>query len=217
MKKYVLFGILAIAIISISATTYSITGMFSKAFDKTLNPGEYYERNITVRNSYNLTVRFQKETSSSTYLTFDNNETVVELNDGGGNLLIGGNGVSNGKIYFFLNKTTLDSIKTISAYKLGEYLDVVNQSFNITYSGTTAYITVKVRYKPSAILGYIIDELTNQTIEGAEVFAFANSANPQTEEPIAKNVSDNAGKYLLTLQLNDSKSLDIYVKDYDVV
>jgi len=79
LKKYVLFGLMGIVIISLAVSSYSITGLFSKAFDKTLSPGEVYEKNITIRNFYNLTVRFQKENSTSSYLTFDSNETVVAL------------------------------------------------------------------------------------------------------------------------------------------
>lgn len=217
MKKYILFGIAAIAIISLAASSYSLTGLFSKAFDKTLSPGEDYERNITIRNYYNLTVRFQKENSTSSYyLTFDSNDTTVVLKDASGNEIVKNTGTLNGKTYFFVSKSALDSIKTVSAYNLGEYLDVVNQQANITYSSTTAYITVKVRYKPSTIIGYVLDDLTNQIVSGVEVLAFANSADPAAEEAISQNVSDSNGRYLLNFQLTDSKALDIYVKDYEV-
>lgn len=216
MKKYILFGILGVAIISLAVGSYSITGLFSKAFDKTLSPGEYYERNITIREYYNLTVRFQKENVTTSYLTFDSNDTVVVLKDAGGNEVARNTGLINGKTYFFVSMQTLDSIKTVSAYNLGEYLDVVDQPVNITYSSTTAYITVKVKYKPSAILGYVLDQLTNQTVEGVEVLAFANSADPVTAEPISQNISDSNGRYLLNFQLSGDKALDIYVKDYDV-
>ena len=217
LKKYLLLGILGIAIISLAASSYSLTGLFSKAFDKTLYPGEVYEKNITVRNSYNLTVRFQKENSTSSYLTFDSNDTVVVLKDVNGNEVARSTGLVNGKTYFFVSSSVLDSIKSVSALNLGEYLDVVDQPFNISFSSTTAYITVKVRYKPSAIAGYVIDEMTGQKIEGVEVLAFANSANPNTDESIAENVTDTSGRYLMNFQLVDSKSLDIYVKDFDVV
>jgi hypothetical protein len=217
MKKYILFGIAAVAIISLAAGSYSITGLFNKAFDKTLGSGEYYEKNITVREYYNLTIRFQKETSTSSYLSFDSNETVVVLKDADGKEVARNTGVVKGKTYFLVSSPTLDSIKTVSAYNLGEYEDVVDRLVNITYSSTTAYVTVKVSYKPSTILGYIVDDLTNQTVEGVEVLAFANDANPVTTEPISQNVSDSNGKYFLNFQLNSSKALDIYVKDYDVV
>lgn len=217
LKKYILIGITAIAIISLAISGYSLTGLFTKAFDKTLSPGESYERNITIREYYNLTVRLQKENSTSSYLTFDSNDTVVVLKDANGNEVARNTGLINGKTYFFVSKQTLDSIKTVSAYNLGGYTDVVDQSVNISFSSTTAYITVKVRYKPSSIYGYVIDELTNQAVEGVEVLAFANSADPNSEEPITQNVSDSKGKYLLNFQLSDSKSLDVYVKDFDVV
>jgi hypothetical protein len=216
MKKYILFGIIAVTAIFLAASSYSLTGLFSKAFDKTLSPGEVYEKNITIREFYNLTVRFQKENSTSSYIYFDNNDTTVVLKDADGNEVARNTGVVNGKTYFFVSKSTLDSIKTVSAYNLGEYLDVVDQQANITYSSTTAYITVKVKYKPSAILGYIVDELTNQTVEGVEVLAFANSADPVTTEPISQNVSGSNGRYFLNFQLSSDKALDIYVKDYEV-
>lgn len=215
MKKYILVGIVAVAIVSLATVSYSISGVFSKAFDKTLYPGESYEKNITVRKYYNITVRFQKENSTSSYLSFDGNETNVVLKGASDNVVFSGTGVSDGKIYFFMDKATLDKIKTVSAYSLGEYLDVVDQSVNATYSGTTAFITVKVRYKPSAIFGYVVDEMTSQTVDGVEVLAVANSANPATSEPISQNVSDSSGRYFMSFQLDSSKALDIYVKDYD--
>lgn len=217
LKKYLLIGLLGITVILLAASSYSITGLFSKAFDKTLYPGEVYEKNITVRNFYNLTVRFQKENSTSSYLTFDSNDTVVVLKDMNGNEVARNTGLMNGKMYFSVSRLVLDSMKSVSAYNLGEYLDAANQPVNISFSSTTAYITVKVRYKPSIISGYVIDELTSQAVEGVDVLAFANSANPNTDESIAQNVTDTSGRYLMNFQLSDSKALDIYVKDFDVV
>lgn len=215
MKKYILFGIVAVALISLAASSYSITGLFSKAFDKTLDPGENYERNITIRNYYNLTVRFQKE--NSTYsLTFDNNESIVVLKDADGNEVARNTGLVNGKTYFFVSTSIMDTIKTVSAYNLGEYLDIVDQTVNMTYSGTTAYITLKVKYKPSSISGYVVDKLTNQTVQGVEVIAFENEADPVADEPMNQDTSDSNGRYTMNFQLNDSKSLDIYVKDFEV-
>jgi hypothetical protein len=216
MKKYILLGGIAVAVICLAASSYSITGLFNKAFDKTLYSGEHYEENITVRIYYNLTARFQKENSTSSYIYFDSNDTVIVLKDFDRNEIARNTGVVNGKMYFFLSTSTLNSIKTVSAYNLGEYMDVVDQPVNITYSGTDATIKVKVKYKPSTIAGYILDELTNQTVEGVEVLAFANLAKPDTAEPISQNVSDSSGRYLLSFQLDGSKALDIYVKDYDV-
>jgi hypothetical protein len=210
-----LLGIAAVAVISLAVGSYSLTGLFSKAFDKTLSPGENYERNITIRKFYNLTVRFQKENSTS-YLGFDNNETVVLLKDAEGNVIFNGTGVKNARMYFLAERSQIDSIRTVSAFNLGEYEDVVDQPVNISYSSTTAYVTVKVKNKPSTITGYVLDQLTNQTVEGVEVFAFANSADPATAEPISQNVSDSKGRYILNFQLNESKALDIYVRGYNV-
>src|SRR3990172_7729433 len=131
----------------ILAGTLATTGFFSKAFDKTLGPGEQYERNITVRQYYNLTVRFQKETSTTSYLSFDNNDTAIILKDVNGTEIARGTGVINAKMYFFMNSQALDSIATVTALNLGDYADVTDQPANKTFSGTTAYITVKVRYR----------------------------------------------------------------------
>jgi hypothetical protein len=160
-------------------------------------------------------VRFQKE--NSTYsLTFDSNDSVVLLKDENGNEIARNTGLVNGKTYFFTSISTLNSVKTVSALNLGEYSDIVDQPVNITYSGTTAYITLKVSYKPSSISGYVVDALTNQTVVGVEVFAFANSADPTVDEVINQSTSDSTGRYLMNFQLDGSKSLDIYVKDYEV-
>lgn len=215
MKKYIAIGIFLIALVSLTVGSNAINGLFSKAFSKSLSPGETYERNITIRKYYDLTVRFQKQNSTS-YLAFDNNSTVVVLKDEAGNEIAKASGAVNGRVYFFTEKLQLDRIKTVSAYNLGVYLDVENQEVNISYSGTKAYITVKVSYKPSAITGYVLDDLTNQTLEGIEVLAFLDNSDPNLAEPILQNTSTSEGKYLLTFQLNSSKALDIYVRDYVV-
>jgi len=213
MKKYILAIVIIAAIVSLAVSSYSLTGFFSKAFDKTLSPGEYYERNITIRKYYNLTIRFQKQNSTS-YLTFDNNETIVVLKDVDGNEIDRAGGAVNGRVYFFTEKLEIDKIKTVSAYNLGDYEDIENQEVNITYSGTKAYITVKVSYGPAVITGYVLDDLTGQVIEGVEVLAFSDGSDPTLTEPLMQNTSTSEGRYLLTFQLNSSKALDIYVKDY---
>jgi len=215
MKKYIAIGIFLIALISLTIGSNAINGLFSKAFSKSLSPGETYERNITIRKYYDLTVRFQKENSTS-YLGFDNNETAVVLKDVVGNEIARANGAINGRVYFFTEKLQLDRIKTVSAYNLGVYLDIENQEVNITYSGTKAYITVRVSYKPATITGYILDDLTGQTVEGIEVLAFPDNSDPNLTEPILQSTSTSEGRYLLTFQLNSSKALDIYVRDYIV-
>lgn len=149
-KKILIAIALAVAatVSIILVGTFATTGLFFKAFDKTLSPGEQYEKNITIRQYYNLTVRFQKETSSTTYLTFDSNDTTIVLKDANGSELAKGTGVINAKMYFLMNKMTLDNISTVTAMNLGDYEDVIDQQVNKTFSGTTAYITVKVHNKP---------------------------------------------------------------------
>lgn len=214
MKKYILAAIIvAVVATSLAVSSYSLTGFFSKAFDKSLSPGEHYEKNITVRKYYNLTIRFQKQNSSS-YLGFDNNESVVILKDADGNEIARAEEAVNGRVYFFTERLELDRIKTVSAYTLGDYQDIENQEINITYSGTKAYITLKVSYGPASITGYVLDDLTGQIIEGVEVLAFPDGSDPALTEPIQQNTSTGEGRYLLSFQLNSSKALDIYVKDY---
>lgn len=213
MKKYIAATIFIAVAISLTVSSYSLTGFFSKTFDKTLSPGEYYERNITIRKYYNLTIRFQKQNSTS-YLAFDNNETTVVLKDVDGNEIDKAVGALNGRLYLFTERLELDKIKTVSAYNLGSYEDVENQEVNITYSGTKAYLTVKVSYRSALITGYVVDDLTGQIIEGVKVFAFPDGSDPTLTEPILQNTSTNEGRYLLTFQLNSKKALDIYVKDY---
>lgn len=215
MKKYIAVGIFAIAIILLVAGANSINGVFSKAFSKSLSPGEIYERNITVRKFYDLTVRFQKENSTS-YLAFDNNETLVVLKDANGNEISRGVGASNGRIPFFLDKIDIDRIYKVSAYNLGTYIDISAQDVNVTYSGTSAYVNVKVYFKPAAIKGYVIDDLTGSVLEGVNVLAFAYGDEPTASEPINSNITDSEGRYFMAFPLNSSRSLEIYVRDYTI-
>jgi hypothetical protein len=219
-KIWIAIAVAAIATTSvILAGTFATTGFFFKAFDKTLSPGEQYERNVTVRQYYNLTVRFQKETSSTTYLTFDSNDTTIVLKNTSGNELASGTGVINAKMYFLMTKPTLDSIVTISAANLGEYEDVVDQQVNKTFSGTTAYITIKVHSKPpvaASMFGTVTDELTSASVQGVTVAAFDDGADPSTASIINSSVSDSNGRYSMQFQLNASKAFDVYVSDYDV-
>jgi hypothetical protein len=219
-KVWIAIAVAAIATTSIIlAGTFATTGFFFKAFDKTLSPGEQYERNVTVRQYYNLTVRFQKETSSTTYLTFDSNDTTIVLKDASGNEIARGTGVINAKMYFLMTKPTLDSVMTVTAQNLGEYEDVTDQPVNKTFSGTTAYITVKVHNKPPAaasMFGTVTDELTGASVQGVTVAAFDDGADPVTADIVNSSVTNSAGRYSMQFQLNASKAFDVYVRDYDV-
>lgn len=210
------FGIVvSIVVVALVASQgYGITGLFYKAFDKSLSPGEYYERNITVRNYYNLSVRFQKEGSSG-YLGFDDNSSVIELKSANGTVIKSATGVLNGRIYMLVSSDELSAISTASAYSIDEYADITGQSVAPTFSGTKAYITITVHYRTAMIYGYITDELTGESVE-AQVHAFEDGADPNTATAVITNSSGADGRYQLSLDLNSSKAMDIYVKDYDV-
>jgi len=209
-----IFFIAAIAIILVN--TFATTGLFYKAFDKSLGAGEQYENNITIRQSYNLTIRFQKEMTTTSYLTFDSNDTVVVLKDANGTEIARTTGLINGKTYFFMNSLTLDRIATVTALNLGIYADVIDQPANKTFSGTTAYITVKVRYKPASISGFVTDELTGAAVEGVEIVAVDDGADPLSSVAVNSSVTNGSGFYSMQFDLNSSRALDIYVKDYEV-
>jgi len=204
----------ALASLVFSSASYGISGFFSKAFDKSLSVGEQYEKNITVRKYYNLTVRFQKEGSSS-YLSFDDNDTRIELKAQNGSVIQNVTGVVNGKQYIFANKDEVYAISTASAFSASSYDNVVDQSVNVTFSGTTAYVTIKVMNRVAIMEGYMIDDLTGEYVDGVEVLAFADGSDPQIAKPLLQNTSIG-GRYKLAVALNATIAFDIYVKDYDV-
>lgn len=219
MKKYIKYVIavtvVLVSLLAISSYGIGIAGYFSKAFDKSLSPGELYERNITIRKYYNVTIRFQKHNSTS-YLGFTDNESVVVLKDVNGNEVARIDGIRKGRAYLLMDRLQLNSIATASAYNISDYKDVIDQAVNISYSGAKAYITIKVEYGPAAIMGYVIDDLTGQVVEGVEVLAFDDGADPVIALAVVQNVSSSDGSYMLSLQLDSRKALDVYVKDYDV-
>lgn len=196
-------------------SVYGITGFFTKAFDKSLSPGEYYERNISIRKYYNLSVRFQKEGSTG-YLGFTDNDSVVVLKDVNGNVILSEKGVNKGNIYTLMNSSQVRAIATASAYNISDYADIVEQSVNVSYIGAKAYVTITVGYRAAMIAGYVIDDLTGQYVNGISVLAFDDGADPITVTAVVGNVSGTNGRYILSMQLNSSKALDIYVEGYDV-
>lgn len=223
-KKYLIIGIgvfAAVALLAAASLAYgvSFTGFF-KAFDKTLAPGEYYEKNITVRMFYNVSIRFQKQsTNSSSYLGFDDSESMIVLEDSGGVEIARIVGVKNGRAYVKLTNYELSSVAKVSAYNISDYKDVVGQVVNesmLSFSGTSAYITVKVSYPPAEIAGYVVDDMTGEYVNGVVVAAFEDGANPNTTVPIKQSLSDANGKYSFVFDISDSKALDVYVEGYDV-
>jgi len=199
-----------------SAEGISFTGFF-KAFDKTMYPGNSYERNITVRKYYNTSVRFVKENGSS-YLTFTDDDTLIILKDFHGNDIISMEGIESGKSYHVMNNSILSSIVTVSVYGMDEYEDVIDQSPEVTSIGAKAFITVTVNERPQIVhlYGYVIDDLTGETVDGSEILMFDNDADPESAVPVAVNYTED-GRYDFTLEADDSKPVDVYVRDYYVV
>jgi hypothetical protein len=229
MKKYLAIGVgvfAAVALLTaVASLAYGIsftgfTGLF-KAFDKTLAPGEQYDYNITVRKFYNVSVRFQKQNiNSSSYLGFDDNESVIVLKDSSGVEIAKAVGVKNGRAYVKLTNYELSSVAKISAYNISSYKDVIDQPVNdsvLSLSGTSAYITVKVNYPPASIAGYVVDDLTGEYVSGVAVEAFEDGANTNSTFPVNQTASDSNGRYAMTFDISDSKALDVYVDGYDMV
>lgn len=220
-KKYLLAGIGVFAAITLLAVASFASGInftgFFKAFDKTLSPGEYYERNITVRMFYNASVRFRKGNSTS-YLKFDDNESVIILKDAEGNELIRMMGIENGYSYDLINNSALAAIATVSVYNISGYEDVVDHVPVLSTVGTKAYVTVSVEAAPTPawISGYIIDDLTGAFVGDVKVLAFENDANPDNTTAVTESTSGSDGKYLLAFDLDSSKALDVYVDGYYV-
>ena len=225
-NKYLLIGSgVCVAVVALGAVSAAygldFTGMF-KAFDVSLSPGEYYERNITVRKFYNMSVRFQKEGSTS-YLTFDNNETIVVLKDVDGVEILHAVGVEDGKVYDVLTNYELDSIASVSVQNVGsdgEYEDVVEQLVNDTVlstTGTKAYITVNVHSGAAVSTGFVFDDLTGETVSDVTIAAYENDANPAVSSAIKQNVTNTDGEYYMSFDLVSTQSFDVYVDGYDVV
>jgi hypothetical protein len=221
MNRNVMVGsvLAAAALIATSslASGFSFTGFF-KAFDKTLAPGEQYERNITVRKYYNVSIRFQKENSTS-YLSFDDSDSVIVLKDAAGITIASVNGTKNGRAYVRMDNAQVASVAKVYAYNISSYADVDGQPVNdtvLSFSGTTAYLTVKVYYPLASIAGYVTDDLTGEAVNGVAVAAFSDGADVSTAMSIKQSVSDASGKYAMNFDLTDSKALDVYVEGYDV-
>jgi hypothetical protein len=117
-----------------------------------------------------------------------------------------------------VNRQSLDRVATVSASNLGDYEDVIDQQANKTFIGTTAYITVKVHSKPlqpARIFGIASDELTGTVAEGVTVAAFEDGADPTIASIMNSSITDINGHYSMQFDMNASKSLDVYVKDYE--
>lgn len=216
--KSIVISFLIVSVISLSlAYSNGITGSFYKAFSKSLIPSEIVEQNITVRKYYNLTIRFRYSTDGSDLSFSDDDGTIVLKNSTHEIERI--NGIKNGKVYLMKDKLQIDSIKFVDTSNIEKFESVSNQEVNITFYGTKAYLTIIVSKKQGTAIvqGYLIDDLTSQTLNGITVLVFEKNSDPYTVSPVAQAVSES-GRYSLTLQTDsDGKTYDIYVKDYPVV
>ena len=216
MKKYLIL-ISSILVISVLAvTSLSQTGMFSKAFSVSLDPGEQLEKNITIRKYYNLTIRFQKENSTS-YLSFDSPDSVITLEDSSGNEIATLIGLNNARSYLKMDRQVIDKIATVSATNLGSYQDVIDQSITLSFVGTTAYATVKVTYRGSSLSGYVIDDLTNENIPNISISVFTSGQDPNFSSPVNETKSNSNGRFSFNFSSSQGSSFGIYTKEYEPV
>jgi len=219
MNRNVIVGsVLSVAAIIATSSFVSGTGLtgWFKAFDKTLAAGEQYQHNITVRRFYNVSVRFQKENSTS-YLSFDDADSFLSLKDAAGNEVANATGVKNGRAYITMSNVQLASVATVTATGISSYGDVAGQLVNdtvLSFSGTSAYITVKVRYPAATMSGYVTDDLTGEPVGGVAVAAFEDGADVNVTAALKQTASDAAGRYAMSFDLTDSKALDVYVGGY---
>lgn len=218
-KKFLISISVAITIASIvfilTNKSYSITGMFEKVFSTSLSQGEQYERNITIRKYYNTTIRFKKaDSNSSSYLSFDSNDTLVILKDTFGNELARTVGLESGKAYVIMDYLDVSAIKRASAYGFNDYEDAVEQAVNVSYIGTKAYVTIYLTPNAARIFGFVTDELTNETVSSIELYAFEDNADPYMAEVVVQNATDATGRYELNFGAGVLGSFDVYIKDY---
>jgi hypothetical protein len=213
--KIILISFLIISALSISlAYSTGITGNLYKAFSKTVYPNDNINQNITVRKYFNMTVRFRYSIDGSD-LSFDDPDGTVILKDSNGEI-DRVTGIKSGKIYAARDKMQIDSIKYVELLNVDKYDTVNSSEVSITYYATKAYLTIIVVKKQgsASLQGYIIDELTNQSLDGITVLAYDKGSDINTTDPLGQSVSEN-GKYSLNFQTDaDGKELDIYVKDY---
>ena len=216
-KNILISSFVLVFILSISfAYSSGITGNFYKAFSKTLSPNENVEQNITVKKYYNMTVRFRYSLDGSD-LSFDDPDGTIILKDSNQEI-DRVTGIMNGKIYVTKDKLQIDSIKSAGLLNIEKYDVLNNGEVSITYYGTKAYLTVLVAKKQgnATLQGYIIDDLTNQTLNGVTVLVYDKNSDINVTDPVGQSVSEN-GKYSFELQADaDGKDYDIYVKDYSV-
>lgn len=205
-------------IVLMSVYSLSYSGFLSKAFTKTIFPGESIEENITVRKFYNMTVRFRTSLNGSD-LTFDDADANISTKHVNGSQIHFLTGIISGKVYSLTDKADIDGMSSITVRGLDKYDDVVDQPVNFSFIGTKAYLTVLVSKKTGngTISGFVFDELTGQSIGNLGVFAFDSGSNVNSTEPVSSTLTNSVGRFLMSLYSDaDGKSYDVYVSDYPV-
>ncbi len=216
MKKILLVAIFLVSIFVLASVSKGVTGLFYKVSTKNLYPGDSVEQNFTVKKFYNLTAKFQKYNSTSD-LTIRNVNMTLIFKDGNLTEVFRIIGISGNSVSSVVDKLILDKIQYVSAYNINNsantYEDVENQLINVSYSGLKAAIIVKTNQivvGDAIVYGYIVDALTNQTLDN--VVIFANYEN----NTVAENSTIN-GTYTIVLRTNSlGKTFDFYTKDYEI-
>jgi len=218
-KKYLIASIIGITVFAVIAVvSFSTTGLFSKAFSKTVQPNQVYEQNVSIRKYFNLTIRFRTSPSGSD-LTFSDSDALIVLKDISGNEIFRATGISSGKNYSLQDKLDLDSVVTADSTSINGYSDNFNQAVNVSYIGTKAYITIILAKAGgnATVTGFIYDELTNQNLQEITISAFNSSSDPTNSVSAATNQTDSKGIYALILPTDsDGQSYDFYISDYSI-
>ena len=163
-----------------------------------------------------MSIRFQKDNSSS-YLSFDDAASFVSLKDSAGAEVANATGVKNGRAYIMMSNAQLAAVAVVSARSISGYADVAGQPVNdtvLSFSGTSAYVTVRVRYPAASMSGYVTDDLTGEPVSGIAIAAFDDGADVNASAALQQTTSDAAGRYAMSFDITDSKAMDVYVDGY---
>ncbi len=221
MKKIIAISIAAFSLVILASSSFAFTGLFYKAFSRNFAPDEIFENNITIRKFYNLTIKFQKEGSTSD-LTIKNVNTSIILKDGNYSQIQKFTGFNGTSLYSVVDKQILDKIKFVSSYNVSNsansYEDVEDQPVSFSLIGTKATMVIKVSPKNSTTTvsasgnstfqGYLIDDLTNLPVENIEVAIFSSDSK------IVRNYTDSNGKFILSFSPGN---YDVFVGEYAAI
>lgn len=218
-KKIFLAILVVIGLIALMATySLSSTGMISKAFTKSVLPGDNIVQNITVRKFYNMTVRFRTALNGSD-LSFDDIDASITTKDFNGSQIHLLTGISGGKVYNLTDKADIDRMSSVSVIGLDKYDDVIDQPVSFSFIGTKAYLTVLVvkRSGNATLAGFVFDELTDQPVGNIGILAFDSGSDANSTLPVSETVTNSSGIYNFSLVSDaDGRSYDFYVTTYQV-